>query len=191
MLGPAELKLIRADAGISVASSTVIEPDPVNLGGPMFMMCYEECGGGGGGWTPPPNPDLRIVTIATSGIVDNNNPFESNEFEFRATASNGATQSPVVRCTGIPSTGFSYAAAYCASTLVHSLAPTEVGYVDVDVVETDGWPNPDDQFVDWFHARPDAVAHPPRVMDQAGFTLYKFPNPPSVGAPYVQVQFSW
>jgi hypothetical protein len=204
MLGPAELKLIRADAGIAVASSTVIESDGAAVQGPAFMMCLD-CGGGGGGgggWTPPPppNPDLRIVTIATSNIVDNNNPFESNEFEFRATASNGATQSPVVRCTGIPSTGVVNALYYCTTTVVHNLAPTEVGYVDVDVVETDGWLQGDDRFRDYLTNPPGAQLPRVTAYGPHSFILYEYPQgseclPPNPFGnpfcPYVTATFGW
>jgi hypothetical protein len=74
------------------------------------------------------------------------------------------------------------------------------------VVETDGWLNPDDLFVDWLNPRSDALSHPPRVTAYGPhtFRLYKWPeglycSPPAPPPPYpgsyfcdyVAVTFNW
>lgn len=151
LLGPNEYKHARPGAGSSLGDHRFIEEDPREATPPARMQCLEDCGGGGGGGgTPPPNPDLLLNSIVTYGICDNGFCWEGNEFEFRAWDSNGAFQFNV-RCTGVPSSGTFYALGNCPSIRVHSSAPTEVAYIDVEVRETDGgiFGNPDDFFLDY------------------------------------------
>jgi len=126
-------------------------------------QCFEDCGGGGGGGgsPPPPPPTVSLTYIHTSGIVDYNNPFETNEFEFNSTATNGTTG--FLRIEGIPSST-NEARHDAVIATVPSLGPNNPydtsNKISIDVKETDGWPNPDDHF--YFSYPP---LQPPPSMD--------------------------
>ena len=102
--------------------------------------------------------------LAVYGVSDNGIYGESNEFEFRATAYSGYTSlgSSTLRIEGVDPN--------FTSQTMHSLvivkAPTNGAVVKVDVVETDGWPNPDDNF-DLVQYQPT-----PAVFDRIELTQY-------------------
>lgn len=116
----------------------------------------------------------------TNDVCDNNFCWETNEFELRATASNGDQQSPVWRCIGIERFDVVYVPSRCSSDRVHDLAPSEIAYIDVDVVETDGFPNPDDHWIDYITPPPGFLSHVVRVSNNTAgrraFLLYLDPD---------------
>ncbi len=142
------------------------------------MQCWEDCGGGGGGGPPPPTDSLWGDTLVTVNICDNGNCGEGNEFEVSGIYPTGVGYT--VRCEGIGSTAIVRMRYVCNGYLnkISESAPTEVSYVDVRVIETDGWPNPDD----WFFAYqdpppPGATNASLRVVDNGlrrkAWVLYK------------------
>jgi len=159
MLQTAEAKTLRINPQQHPPALTIQAPDDGELGGAFVFVdahgltrtieladlakygplaqCSENCTGGGGG-SPP--PETFLTRIQTQGIVDNNNPFESNEFEFNATAWDGSTG--FLRITGIPSTTDQVRHDH----LIYAVPLSEVSRIDIAVKETDGWPNPDDHF---------------------------------------------
>ena len=149
LLGPHEAAVDRADAFMVFARSTSVIED-IRETGIARQECWEECGGsgggGGGGGSPPPPNNLRLAQITTSGVCDNGNCSEGNEFEVRGRDNNG-TEYPRLRCADVPSTGtYLVYPGHCdAGGVVHTSSPSEVPYVDVWADETDGW-NGDDQF---------------------------------------------
>lgn len=163
MLQTAEVKTRRIRPQPNLSGLTIQAPDDGELGGELVMRdatgltrtieladlvghgslakCFQNCdseGGGGGGGSPP--PETFLTRIQTQGIVDNNNPFESNEFEFNATAWDGSTG--FLRITGIPSTTDQVRHDH----LIYAIPSSEVSRINTAVKETDGWPNPDDHF---------------------------------------------
>jgi hypothetical protein len=159
MLQTAEPKTRRIDPQPNPSGLTIQDPEDGELGGALVFrdahgltrtieladlakrgslaQCYENCTGGGGG-SPP--PETFLTRIQTQGIVDNNNPFESNEFEFNATAWNGTTG--FLRITGIASTTTQVRHDH----LIYAVPLSQVSRISIAVNETDGWPNPDDRF---------------------------------------------
>ena len=103
---------------------------------PELSECGEGGGGGGGGgggciYT------YRIAEIATFDLEDNNNPFEGNEIEVHA-ADGSVLDYGRVTEVGADVTVFPDEPIICTST--------NIGGIDFHVIETDAWPNPDDQF---------------------------------------------
>lgn len=159
MLQTAEPKTRRIDPQPNLSGLTIQDPDDGELGGVLIIteahgltrtieladvakhgplaQCYENCTGGGGG-SPP--PETFLARIRTQGIVDNNNPFESNEFEFNATAWDGSAG--FLRITGIGSTTDRIRHDH----LIYAIPLSAVSRITISVKETDGWPNPDDHF---------------------------------------------
>jgi hypothetical protein len=158
MLQTAEVKTRRVHPQYSISGLTIQDPDDGELGGLLvwtdasglsktieladladpgpLAQCYENCTGGGGG----PLPETFLTRIRTSGIVDNNNPLESNEFEFNATAWDGSTG--FLRITGIGSSTDQVRHDH----LIYAVPLSEVSRITIAVKETDGWPNGDDHF---------------------------------------------
>ncbi len=193
LLGPSEWKAERADSRQPRTVEDVIEPPasrkiqtklsmeceenspPVGEGDPQVLL--EECdeGGGGGG----PGGTLDIIQLVTHNIVDNNFPWETNEFELHARDANGLVYEGW-RCTGIGPNEDVNVQLECPSTRVHLVSPAEVAYVDVAVIETDSWPNPDDQFSDYRTPPPGFQWHDPRVTDnpfsRLAFLVYPYPS---------------
>src|SRR5438093_6304185 len=118
--------------------------DLVNTSGdrPPRVICDVDCsGGGGGGGGGPPPPETFLTYIETHGIVDNNNPFESNEFEFSATEPFSGTTG-FLRITGIGSS----TSEPRHDHLIYAVPLSDQSPMTIAVKETDGWPNPDDHF---------------------------------------------
>ena len=160
MLQTAETKTRRIDPQPNPSGLTIQDPDDGEFGGVLVFkdatgstrtieladlvghgplaQCYDNCTGGGGGGSPP--PETFLARIKTQEIVDNNNPFESNEFEFNATAWDGSTG--FLRITGIGSTTDQVRHDH----LINAVPLSEISRVTIDIKETDGWPNGDDHF---------------------------------------------
>lgn len=106
--------------------------------------CGDSCGGGG---SPPP-ASTNVVYIMTRSVCDMD-CIAGNEFEFRAKerAANGSVLSTgTARITGVES-GYITATFWTGSVpMINATANGDGRYIDVDVVETDPWPNPDDNF---------------------------------------------
>lgn len=188
LLGPAEAKVERR----ATKSDTCFAQQ-------FPGIAASDCGGGGGGGGGGgDNVYLHGDYIGTYDICDNGFCSETNEFELRAQDSNGTWHSPVLRCTEVPSTGTINIAThpYCNTDRVHNSSPIEVSYIDVAVIETDGWPNPDDQFLDYITYNCAPVT--PRVTHNSSyereFLLFGYPNGQyccPVCAQYVGVGFWW
>jgi hypothetical protein len=203
LLGPSEAKGPRQDALRPRMNEEIIEPpvssetflsEPVDCAEPD---CGDEDGGGGGGGGN--NDALRIVQLSTNWIIDNNFPWEGNEFELHSTASNG-TVLDTWRCTGILPWDVVTVSRECfgGNTLVNPNSPEEVDYIDVDVWETDGWPNPDDAFADYLTPPANYISHPPRVIDNSNnvrfFVVYQYPDGHNCAPSClksVELQFTW
>lgn len=160
MLATPEIKTHRIHSQQNLSGSTIQDPDDGDLGGELvfsdangelrtieladlspdipLVQCYEDCSTGGGGGSAP--PETFLTRIQTQGIVDNNNPLESNEFEFSVTAWDGSTG--FLRITGVPSTTDQVRHDH----LIYAVALSETSGLTISVKETDGWPNPDDHF---------------------------------------------
>lgn len=160
MLQTAEAKTRRIDPQPTPSGLTIQDPDDGEFGGVLVFkdvsgltrtieladlvghgplaQCYDNCTGGGGGGSPP--PETLLTYIETRGIVDNNNPFETNEFEFNATARDGTTG--FLRITGIGST----TSQIRRDHLIFAVPLSETSRIDIAVKETDGFLNPDDHF---------------------------------------------
>jgi hypothetical protein len=119
-------------------ATRTIELADVAISEVEMQQCLD-CGGGGGGG---PTPETFLTYIQTDGIVDNNNPFETNEFEFSATAPGGTTG--FLRITGIPSTTTPGQVRH--AHLIYAVPLSSQPPINIVVKETDGWPNPDDHF---------------------------------------------
>ncbi len=150
LLGPAELKLERPSWQQRGTPSPFIEDWPSE------PACEEEeavdeCDGGGGGGGGDPEK-TRISSLATQGLWDNGFPWESNEFE--AWWLSGPYSGRTWRCTGVPGTGVYDVAAQCGNTTISALSPSEGYPISIVLWETDGWPNPDDEFRDWSSGSP-------------------------------------
>lgn len=211
LLGPSEWKAERADSRQPRTVEDVIEPPasrkiqtklsmeceenspPVGEGDPQVLL--EECdeGGGGGGGTA-----LHITQLATQNVVDNGFIWETNEFELSGTDVNGLERQ-TWRCTGIEHTMVVNVALHCSTTFVHPSSPAEVAYIDVGVIETDQWPNPDDRFLDYLSPPAGFTFHPARVTAaDLTFVLYQHPDalncPGAPGPPvcdwWVAVEFA-
>ena len=101
-------------------------------------------------WTPPPTfPPTYVSQIIVREVCDMDCA-ASNEFEFRATelsSSGGVISSGTARITGVNSGVGSYTTwTGPAVPMIGSSVNGDGRKIDVDVVETDGWPNPDDNF---------------------------------------------
>ena len=105
---------------------------------------------------PPPGPPTGVYQIRTRSVCDMDCS-AGNEFEFRASAYSTATNALVLqgtaRITGVPSGNFDIGGAnwlrpFGSQGLVPMIFTTvDAGvYIDVNIVETDTWPNPDDNF---------------------------------------------
>jgi hypothetical protein len=97
--------------------------------------------------TVAPKDTTNLGILEVLHVCDNDNCSEGNEFEFRAAykrASDGAiTSRSTLKVGGIPGDWRGY--------INRPLIFREVPYysndiIDVDIVEIDGWPNPDDNF---------------------------------------------
>jgi hypothetical protein len=171
VLQPAERKSVRiriqarrdgptiqdADDGDASGTLVLLEPgkDPVVLPLRDGIRPMEECnpeqgscggGGTGGGWTPVPDV-TRIPSITTFDVCDNNNCWEGNEFEFRSKyylANGSLAASAVYRREGVhPHTTVSTNNAVLINKRIReNTAET----IRVTLIETDGWPNPDDNY---------------------------------------------
>ncbi|MDP3775149.1 MAG: hypothetical protein Q8Q85_12880 [Gemmatimonadales bacterium] len=164
LLGPNEYKQARPGAGSSLGDHRFIENPRTE------QICLEDCGGGGGGGGPPPPTDsLWGDTLATVNICDNGFCWEGNEFEISAIYPTGTGYTRL--CGGIGSTAVVRLRFVCNGFLnkISETAPTEFPYVDVRVIETDGWPNPDD----WFYAYRDP---PPSSAIDRGASLQVVDN---------------
>ncbi len=94
-------------------------------------FCNTDPGGGGGG-------GLKLVRLVNNGVEDGT-PFESLEFEMRAMPQSGGSET-ILRLTGI-SPFDDWQGSMLVST---QFATTQ--WIDVHTFETDGFPNPDDNF---------------------------------------------
>lgn len=199
LLGPSEMKV--AARARPQASGAFIEDDgpagpvPGIANSECIVECGEYSGGGGGGGDIS---QLRIDTLVTYEVIDNNFPWEGNEFELRAVAAGVGAHSPVWRCTGIGSSEVVTVVLRCPVTVVHHASPDETSYVDVEVVETDGWPNPDDFFVNFLN-NPNPSSFVPRIVDQpnnrTAYLLWAWPpclDPIPTACPVkLEVLFKW
>ena len=111
----------------------------------FLVDCGDSCGGTGGG-TPPAT--TNIVYIMTRIVCDMTCE-GSNEFEFRGkerAADGHVLSTGTARITGIESGEFSPALWTGSVPVISAVANGDGRYIDIQVVETDSWPNPDDYF---------------------------------------------
>jgi hypothetical protein len=101
-------------------------------------------------WTPPPSyPTTYVQTIVVRMVCDMDCA-AGNEFEFRARElgwSGGVLSQGTARITGVNSGNPTYTT--WTGPMQPMIATSVNGdgrTIDVNVVETDGWPNPDDNF---------------------------------------------
>lgn len=127
--------------------------------GSFMQLCppglEDDCAGGGGGGSIVGGGGVTSLNgLSVNGVDDNGIPLESNEFEFRATAYIGlqVIGQATLRLTGVDP---DYHATNLRLPLL-SHAPDNYAYLEVDVVETDGWPNADDHF-DYIQYQPNRV----------------------------------
>jgi hypothetical protein len=133
--------MIREPSG---ATTIINLADFARSGLPLAQCIDPECsggGGGGGGGDPPPSPETFLESISTTGICDNGNCSEGNEFEFRGMTPDGTTEA--IRVEGIPSTAF----VHLHQHLIYALPPMWVGGEGGAIAarETDSF-NADDYF---------------------------------------------
>jgi len=213
--GGARLAINRLSADPTPTAVLVLGPsEPKSLRREWWMASEEweclvlksrqnanSCGGGGGGGSSP-SPYLKAFLLVTHNIYDNGFAWETNEFEWRATAAFESSEySPVLRSEGIGPNDIVDVWWFCGWDKVHQSAPGLVPYIDVKIVETDGWSN-DDNFWDYQTAPGTACGAPPRVEQTlTAFLLWQHPegisyrgkcgplqpNPTS----WVEVQFTW
>jgi hypothetical protein len=130
-------------------------------------------------WTPPPTyPTTYVSWIVVRSVCD----FDcntGNEFEFRATERSitGIAQlGGTARITGINSGEGSYTTwTGPAVPMIGTSVNGDGRTIDVDVVETDGFPNPDDNF------DPNPVLH--SISDKGKFFDIGDPRTPGVNCP--------
>lgn len=105
----------------------------------------EDCGGGGGGGG---SSYTNVTYIKTRSVCDMDCT-ASNEFEFRAKAYNNISNALVLqgtaRITGVES-GFITPDTWIDAAPMIATTTASGVWIDVNVVETDPWPNPDDNF---------------------------------------------
>lgn len=138
----------RVELADSVASTAFMQQCPPEL----EFDC--EGGGGGGGGVVGGGGLTYLNALHLFNVNDNGISGESNEFEFRATAYIGlqVIGQATLRLTGVSPN-------FDQSNMQRFLignAPDGHAYLEVDVVETDGWPNDDDQF-DYAQYQPNQV----------------------------------
>lgn len=203
MLQTAELKTRRIHPQHRFSGSTIQDLDDGELGGVLLLtdssgltrsieladlpdhgglvQCYENCGTGGGGGSPM--PETFLTYLETKGIVDNNNPFESNEFEFNATAWDGSTG--FLRITGVGSRSI----LLLRDHIIYAVPVNESSRIDIAVKETDGFLNPDDHF---YYAADYYCGPVPFGYNERGFywDLTEDSCSPEVSA-NLRVQFTW
>ncbi len=116
-----------------------------------FSECEEhvdECEGGGPWTGGPQGPPTSIYYIKARSVCDMDCT-AGNEFEFRAKAysntSNALVLQGTARVTGVGSGNIYHEPWYGPVPMIFTTIASGV-YIDVDVVETDPWPNPDDNF---------------------------------------------
>ncbi|MEO7995842.1 MAG: hypothetical protein ABI852_00285 [Gemmatimonadaceae bacterium] len=159
---------------------------------PSLIPCGEEGGGdctGGGGGTPA---YTNVVFVGTHEVCDMDCT-ASNEFEFRAVAYTNGTTTPVLqgtaRITGVDS-GYIYYYPWSGSVPMIATTIASGVFIEVKVVETDPWPNPDDTF------DPNPALH---VLADKNKTFYIGDNRATTGlcslsepvCKELQVIFSW
>jgi hypothetical protein len=117
-------------------------PDPI-------IPCDPGGGTGGGNPTGPGyQPPTNVTRIQTRDVCDNGFCETGNEFEFRATARNSnnlVVAQGTARITGVPCCSIAGAAWWGSVPMLF----TTIAYgvtITVDVVETDSFPSPDDDF---------------------------------------------
>lgn len=134
---------------------------------------------------PPPSTQTYIERIYTNGVCDNA-CWESNEFEFRAVTSSGATNA--IRLEGIPESGTTYLHAL----LIYAVPPMQLCAENCTAAarETDGWPNPDDLYYNGDYSLFVCGAAPISTADNGNWVLLRedeyCQNPVKV-----QVQITW
>jgi hypothetical protein len=159
--------------------------------GALLQTCFpteanEYCGGTGGGGGGVPEQVTRVTTFSTSGVCDNGNCSEGNEFEFTTTTQFGGPAG-FLRETGIGS-----------SQVLHpnwgliSTTPFSSGTLTVAIVETDGTSNDDH----WSVLYPQGGFGPIAVsLSDNGALWPLFESPccvdPFVNSPGVFVVFGW
>jgi hypothetical protein len=113
---------------------------------PLAIQCDPGGGSGGGGGALPPT---RVRAINARQVCDIECS-AANEFEFRARALNGEGQlvlQGTARITGVPSGNWDPPALdWIGDVPMIFITPNNGVTINVDVVETDLWPNPDDHF---------------------------------------------
>lgn len=117
---------------------------------PALVDCGElvdDCSGGGGGGSGTQAP-TNVVRIQARSVCDMDCT-AANEFEFRAkaysTATNALLLQGTARVTGVASGNIWYEPWFGSVPMIFTTVASGVR-IDVDVVETDPWPNPDDNF---------------------------------------------
>jgi len=173
VLQPAERKSVRIRIQARKDGPTIQDPDDGDESGTMVLIeagkdpvvlplsdrisPKQECipdingggcntGGGGGGWTPTPDV-TRIPSFYTYDVTDNDNPYEGNEFEFHSRyylASGSLARYMVYRREGVrPNT---LTTTNNAVLIDRRIRENTAETIKVTLIETDGWPNPDDNF---------------------------------------------
>jgi len=116
------------------------------FGGLQYICTEEDCGGGGGGGGQPASTNVVRIQARSVCDMDCN---AGNEFEFRANAYNNITNALVLqgtaRITGVGSGDINYEPWFGSVPMIFTTIASGV-FIDVNVVETDPWPNPDDNF---------------------------------------------
>jgi len=162
LIAPAESKWRPGRKQRTGGDTLTVVPMTSEFCDPTVLIECNIDGGGDG------TPKLALTLLQTSNICDNTGCIfgEGNEFEFKATDSNGLFQNRL-RCEGVGSNEFlAFGDPRCTGGMVvHDNTTLEVAFIDVEVVETDGFFNldGDDIFADYLTPPPGFFFHEPRV----------------------------
>lgn len=156
-------------------------------------FCFNpDPGGGGGSQGPSPADTTFMSRLEVRGVCDNNDCNQGNEFEFYSElvdGTNNVRSAHLLKLYGVPSTSVVFNA-----IIIFDRVKTINEWINVDIIEKDGWPNPDDHFnpnpnIRWDNNARYSNAWDPKWVFMAGDLRCCQPN----GAPTKELTmwFSW
>lgn len=109
--------------------------------------CPEAPGCGDPGPPPAPSDTTFLSSFITREVCDNGDCYEGNEFEYRSLYKNAAGSiitTATLRLTGVPSSGLTFTSG--GYIMIFQKAKGDGNWIDLEIIEDDAWPNPEDNF---------------------------------------------